>query len=176
MVDFANRRLLGSAPPARFEVDLRDCEVTGAIPKDLDGALYRMHLDWLYPPANSDDTILAADGYISMFRVKNGRADYKGRYVQTLRYLSRWKPAGSSTATTAIPTPTIPSVRDIANPGSRTTANTTPVDSRRQALRDEGRRSAVRDRSEHARHARPKRISTGAGRARRSPRTRRSIR
>lgn len=61
MVDFTDRRLLGSAAPARFEVDLRDCEVAGEIPKDLDGALYRLHMDWLYPPTHADETILAAD-------------------------------------------------------------------------------------------------------------------
>ena len=92
MVDFSQHRLRG-APAARFEVDLRDCEVAGEIPKDLDGALYRLHLDWLYPPANLDETILAADGYMSLFRIKGGRAHYKGRYVQTERYL-RQREAG----------------------------------------------------------------------------------
>ena len=52
MVDFSQARLRG-APAARFEVDVHDCEITGDIPKDLDGALYRMHLDWLYPPVES---------------------------------------------------------------------------------------------------------------------------
>src|SRR6185503_12627557 len=70
----------------RFEVDLHDCEMTGALPPDLDGAFYRLHLDWLYPPLFEDDTILAADGYMSMFRLKGGKAHYKGRYVRTERY------------------------------------------------------------------------------------------
>jgi hypothetical protein len=38
MVDSSNRRLLGSALPARFEVDLHDGEIQGEIPKSLNGA------------------------------------------------------------------------------------------------------------------------------------------
>ena len=86
MVNFATHRAMGNPAPVRFEVDLHDCEMTGELPKDLDGAFYRLHLDWLYPPSFEDDTLLAADGYISMFRLNGGRAHYKGRYVQTERY------------------------------------------------------------------------------------------
>jgi carotenoid cleavage dioxygenase-like enzyme len=101
--------------------------VTGTIPKDLDGALYRMHLDWLYPPAYADDTILAADGYISMFRLKNGRADYKGRFVRTQRYLKQIEAGRQLYGYYRNPYTDDPSVRDIANPAARTTSNTTPV-------------------------------------------------
>jgi carotenoid cleavage dioxygenase-like enzyme len=111
----------------RFEVDLRDCEVRGEIPKDLDGAFYRLHLDWLYPPANADETILAADGYISQFRIRNGRADYKGRYVQTLRYRKQIEAGRQLYGYYRNPYTDDPSVRDVENPGARTTANTTPV-------------------------------------------------
>jgi hypothetical protein len=37
----------------------------------LNGAFYRLHVDWLCPPANADETILAGDGYVSMFRLKD---------------------------------------------------------------------------------------------------------
>jgi carotenoid cleavage dioxygenase-like enzyme len=111
----------------RFEVDLRDCDVRGEIPKDLDGAFYRLHLDWLYPPRNADETILAADGYISQFRICNGRADYKGRYVQTLRYRKQVEAGRQLYGYYRNPYTDDPSVRDVENPGARTTANTTPV-------------------------------------------------
>jgi len=127
MVDFSNRRLLGSAPPARFEVDLHDCEIQGEIPKSLNGAFYRLHMDWLYPPADADETILAGDGYVSMFRLKNGRADYKGRFVQTLRYRKQIEAGRQLYGYYRNPYTHDPSVRDIENPGARTTANTTPV-------------------------------------------------
>lgn len=111
----------------RFEVDLRDCEVSGEIPKDLDGAFYRLHLDWLYPPANADETVLAADGYISQFRIRKGRVDYKGRYVQTLRYRKQIEAGRQLYGYYRNPYTDDPSVRDVENPGARTTANTTPV-------------------------------------------------
>jgi hypothetical protein len=34
-------------------------------------AFYRLHMDGLYPPASADETILAGDGYVSMFRLKD---------------------------------------------------------------------------------------------------------
>jgi carotenoid cleavage dioxygenase-like enzyme len=111
----------------RFEVDLHDCEMTGALPRDLDGAFYRMHLDWLYPPSFEDDTILAADGYMSMFRLKGGKASYKGRYVQTERYRNQLKAGRQLYGYYRNPYTDDPSVRDIANPNRRTTSNTTPV-------------------------------------------------
>jgi len=126
MVDFSQHRSRGQ-PAARFEVDVHDCEVAGEIPQGLDGALYRMHLDWLYPPAYLDETILAADGYISLFRIKGGRAHYKGRYVQTERYRRQLEAGRQLYGYYRNPYTDEPSVRDIANPNRRTTANTTPV-------------------------------------------------
>jgi carotenoid cleavage dioxygenase-like enzyme len=127
MVDFSRFRSAGSAPAGRFEVDLHDCEVTGEIPRDLDGAFYRLHLDWLYPPAFEDDTVLAADGYMSLFRFKGGKAHYKGRYVRTERYRRQMEAGRQLYGYYRNPYTDDPSVRDIANPNRRTTANTTPV-------------------------------------------------
>jgi carotenoid cleavage dioxygenase len=111
----------------RFEVDLHDCEMTGELPKDLDGAFYRMHLDWLYPPRFADDTIFGADGYISLFRLKGGRAHYKGRFVQTERYHRQREAGRQLYGYYRNPFTDDPQVRDIANPNRRTAANTTPV-------------------------------------------------
>ena len=102
-------------------MDLHDCEIQGEIPKSLNGAFYRLHMDWLYPPANADETILAGDGYVSMFRLKNGRADYKGRFVQTLRYRKQVEAGRQLYGYYRNPYADDPSVRDIENPGARTT-------------------------------------------------------
>ncbi len=72
-------------------------------------------------------TILAADGYISMFRLKGGKARYKGRYVQTERYRKQIEAGRQLYGYYRNPTPTIRAIRDIAHPNRRTTANTTPV-------------------------------------------------
>lgn len=111
----------------RFEVDLHDCEMTGELPKDIDGALYRMHLDWLYPPLFEDDTSFGADGYISLFRLKGGRAHYKGRYVQTERYRNQVEAGRQLYGYYRNPYTDDAKVRDVANPNRRTAANTTPV-------------------------------------------------
>jgi carotenoid cleavage dioxygenase len=57
---FFQLSIAGKCATARFEVELHDCEIQGEIPKSLNGAFYRLQ--------------------------RNGRADYKGRFVQTLRY------------------------------------------------------------------------------------------
>ena len=127
MVDFSKHNMTGVGAPARFEIDISDCEVQGEIPGDLNGAFYRMHLDWLYPPANVDETILAADGYISMFRFKNGRAAYKGRFVRNARYLNQIAAGRQLYGYYRNPFTDDPSVRDIEHPAARTTTNTTPI-------------------------------------------------
>ncbi len=125
--DFTRHLAMGNPVPTRFEVDLDDCEMTGALPTGFNGAFYRMHLDWLYPPSFEDDTLLAADGYMSMFRFKDGRAHYKGRYVRTQRYLKQREAGRQLYGYYRNPYTDDASVRDIANPNKRTTANTTAV-------------------------------------------------
>jgi len=128
MVDFsAMKDMTGYFAPTRFEADIFDCETTGNIPADLDGAFYRLHHDWLYPPKFADDTLLAADGNMSMVRIKDGRAHYKTRYVRTDRYEKQRAAGHQLYGYYRNPLTDEPAVRDIANPGIRTTANTTPV-------------------------------------------------
>ena len=128
MVDFSGQPgMKGFFAPTRFEADIFDCEVVGEIPAELDGAFYRLHPDWLYPPNPPDDIILAADGYASMFRFKGGVVDYKGRYVRTERFQNQLAARRQLYGYYRNPFTDDPSVRDPANPQRRTTANTTPV-------------------------------------------------
>src|SRR5689334_15633762 len=52
----------------RAETDLRDCEVEGKIPSDLDGAFYRVGPDAQYPlrPGNIP---FDGEGHVGMFRI-----------------------------------------------------------------------------------------------------------
>ncbi|NOW47977.1 carotenoid cleavage dioxygenase [Novosphingobium sp. SG751A] len=128
MVDFsASQSLKGFFAPVRFEAELRDCVVTGTIPPELDGAFYRMHGDWLYPPAFADEASLSADGYISRLRFRDGRVDYRGRYVKTDRYQRQIAAGRQLYGYYRNPYTDDPSVRDVDHPHRRTAANTTPV-------------------------------------------------
>lgn len=127
MVDFSATAYSGYFSPARFDAEVLDCEVRGSIPRELDGAFYRMHLDWFYPPRFPDEPTLSADGYISMFRFRAGIADYRGRYVRTNRFDRQLAARKQLYGYYRNPYTDDPQVRNIANPGERTTANTTPV-------------------------------------------------
>lgn len=129
MVDFSDvPNALGYFAPARFDAEIRDCEVTGTIPPELSGAFYRLHGDWFYPPKFRDDASLAADGYISVFRFRGGGlVDYRGRYVRTDRYERQLQARRQLYGYYRNPFTDDPQVRNVADPGKRTTANTTPI-------------------------------------------------
>jgi carotenoid cleavage dioxygenase-like enzyme len=128
MVDFSSMPLMmGYHAPCRFDAELFDCELTGTLPADLEGAFYRMHLDWFYPPKYPDEASLSADGYISMFRFKGGVVDYRGRFVRTERFELQRKERRQLYGYYRNPYTDEESVRDPERPWRRSTANTTPV-------------------------------------------------
>ncbi len=72
--------------PFRAEVDLRDCEVEGEIPSELNGAFYRVGPDYQYPPKCPDNIPFDGEGHVAMFRFTKGHVDFKSRYVRTQRF------------------------------------------------------------------------------------------
>lgn len=128
MVDFAQvPTKMGFFQPERFEADIHDCEVLGKIPSDLNGTFYRVGGDWLYPPLFADDAVLNSDGYISLFRFRNGVVHYKGRYVRTKRYEAVKAANRQLYGYYRNPFTDDPSVRDPERPNLRTVANTAPI-------------------------------------------------
>ncbi len=128
MSDFSlTHALTGFFAPTRFEADVVDCIVTGTIPPELDGAFYRLHGDWIYAPKFADEASLSADGYISMFRFRDGTVDYRGRYVGTDRYRRQIAARKQLYGYYRNPHTDDPEVSDPDRPGLRTSANTTPV-------------------------------------------------
>jgi len=129
MADFSltQQPTTGFFAPTRFEADVLDCVTTGTIPPELDGAFYRLHGDWLYPPLFSDESSLSADGFISRLRFKNGMVDYRARYVRTDRYNQQIAARRQLYGYYRNPYTDDPAVRDTENPHLRTSANTTPV-------------------------------------------------
>lgn len=123
---------MGMGPPAglyRLEADVHDCEVEGRIPDDLNGAFYRVGPDPQYPlkPGNIP---FDGEGHVSMFRIKDGRVDYRSRYVRNDRYLAQDK-----ARRILFPMYRNPYLNDPSASGlSRSTANTHIINHRNMLL------------------------------------------
>lgn len=76
----------GFNTPSRLEGDILDLEVSGIIPKDINGTFYRIQPDHRFPPLFEEDIHFNGDGAVSAFRFENGHVDFKQRYVHTERY------------------------------------------------------------------------------------------
>ena len=72
--------------PSRIEGDVRDLEVTGKIPEDIDGTFFRIQPDHRFPPVYESDIHFNGDGNVTAIRLCGGRAHFKQRYVHTDRY------------------------------------------------------------------------------------------
>lgn len=70
----------------RLEGDIHDLEIEGDVPTDLNGAFYRVHPDPQFAPKFDDDQFFNGDGMVSMFRIRDGRIDFRQRYAQTDRF------------------------------------------------------------------------------------------
>lgn len=114
----------GFFAPQRFEADVHDCEVIGDVPLELNGAFIRVGGDWDYPPKHSDDSIFSQDGYVSRFRFRNGKVDYRGRWVQTPRLLANRAAGRQLYGFYRNPYDCEPEVRDPDRPWLATVANT----------------------------------------------------
>ena len=75
----------GFNAPSRVEADIFDLVIEGELPQEIDGNWYRAIPDPQYPPKEGWDTYLSGDGMISLFRIENGHADFRQRYVMTER-------------------------------------------------------------------------------------------
>jgi len=103
----------------RAECDIRDCEVEGEIPADLDGAFYRVGPDFQYPP-RVPNIPFDGEGHVGMFRFSKGHVDFRSRYVRTQRYKTQRAARQALFGTYRNPHTDDPSVRKV----SRGTANT----------------------------------------------------
>ena len=77
-----NPFLNGNYAPWREEGDAYDLEVDGEIPRELDGALYRIGPNPHFKPTGRYHWF-DGDGMVHGFILKNGRAAYRNRYVKT---------------------------------------------------------------------------------------------
>jgi carotenoid cleavage dioxygenase len=85
----STRSFSGFNAPGRVECDVLGLEVVeGAIPGDLDGTFFRVGPDPQWPPLHGDDIPLNGDGMACAFRFKDGRVDFKSRYIETQKFMA----------------------------------------------------------------------------------------
>lgn len=77
--------LAGSSAPCRLEGEIGDLITFGEIPTEIDGTFYRVMCDPFVAP-HPDNVPIDGDGNISSFRFKEGRCDFRMRYIETERY------------------------------------------------------------------------------------------
>ena len=109
----------GQFSPIRAEVTIHDCNIEGKIPTDLNGGFYAVGPDPQYPmrPGN---IIFDGEGHARLFRIKNGRVDYRTRFVRSERFVSQDKARRALFPMYRNPYMDDPSVKGL----SRSTANT----------------------------------------------------
>lgn len=89
MSSFPNSPMFaGVNAPSRIEADIGDLEIVGQVPREIDGAFYRVAADHQFPPRFANDVPFNGDGLVSMFRFHDGRVSLKSRYVRTDRFVA----------------------------------------------------------------------------------------
>jgi carotenoid cleavage dioxygenase-like enzyme len=73
----------GFNTPSRIEADMEDLACEGSIPRELDGAFFRVQPDPQYPPRLGDDISFNGDGMITRFHLHDGRCDLRQRWART---------------------------------------------------------------------------------------------
>lgn len=80
--------LKGPFQPMRFEATVEECIVSeGEIPEDLAGGFYRTGPTWKRPTKQGTNPLLGQDGMIQALILRDGRADFRNRWVRTPKYL-----------------------------------------------------------------------------------------
>jgi carotenoid cleavage dioxygenase len=119
----------GYFSPMRAEVTIRDCVVEGEIPSDLSGGFYATGPDPQYPLAPGNIPF-DGEGHVRLFRIRDGRVDYRTRYAKTERYVAQDKARRPLMPMYRNPDLDDPSVKGL----SRSTANTHVINHRDMIL------------------------------------------
>ncbi len=78
-------QLRGNFAPLRMECDVNDVIVQGEMPKDLDVSYYRNGPDPQFAPRGQHHWF-AGDGMLHMFKVQEGRVQYRNRWARTKKW------------------------------------------------------------------------------------------
>lgn len=81
--------LVGPYKPMRFEATVEDCIVVhGEIPSELNGGFYRNGPTWRRPSIQGCNAAFALDGMVQALVIRDGRADFRNRWVRTPKYVA----------------------------------------------------------------------------------------
>ena len=80
-----NPFLNGYYAPLHMESDAQHLPVSGELPRELYGALYRVGPNPQFAPRGRYDWF-AGDGMLHMFPIENGHASYRNRWVRTPKW------------------------------------------------------------------------------------------
>ena len=118
---------IGTNTPRRREISVRDLEVEGDIPAEIEGAFFRAVPDNAHAPMFEDDIALNHDGMVARFNFEKGpdgtSVDFDIKYVATDRYKAEREARRALFGQYRNPFTDDPSVAGV----DRTVANTTPV-------------------------------------------------
>ena len=81
-----NHFLKGNFAPVRAEHDIPDLPVTGNMPKELSGALYRVGPNPQYAPRDDHYHWFAGDGMVHAFFIDEGKVAYRNRWARTPKW------------------------------------------------------------------------------------------
>src|SRR5437762_4120517 len=82
----ANPYLSGNYAPVRSEDDFANLPITGEIPRELNGTLYRNGPNPQFEPRDPNHHWFFGDGMIHGFHVEDGKVSYRNRYVRTPKW------------------------------------------------------------------------------------------
>lgn len=78
--------LSGNFAPLLAECDANDLIIEGEIPRDLNGALYRIGPNPQFPPLGQSHHWFLGDGMVHALFIENGRVSYRNRWVRTQQF------------------------------------------------------------------------------------------
>ncbi|MDR6585703.1 carotenoid oxygenase family protein [Herbaspirillum frisingense] len=92
-IRFSNNDFKSFEAPMRAEIELTGLEVVqGKVPKNLEGGFFRLIGDRKWPAfVDNDVFMLNEDGMASCFYFKDGKVDFRMRYVRTPRFVAEEK-------------------------------------------------------------------------------------
>ncbi len=78
--------LSGNFAPLLAECDANDLVVEGEMPRELNGALYRIGPNPQFPPLDNSHHWFLGDGMVHALFIENGRVSYRNRWVRTHQF------------------------------------------------------------------------------------------